>query len=330
MQNELEKEDYEQLLLLIKISERIFYSYIELAKLEILNKKESQKFKSELNNLNTLLKLEREIIRNINPTKIYRIIEEVNKQIGCLDDTFDIIDIIIENKTNILPLERVSKQLKEYVITIFSKANTETKEDEEIDTELEHLKKSMESSAELIKNLENDKWLILISLLNLKICNTEDQELKSKLIRSKYYLSFLIPSIELNLLNNNFKNQQDIFFSTDLTAAIYNISPTILTFQKEDLGTKTFIEQVNKLLNIKNEEYKEKQLEVLIRESLIRMSFQFLNEEQVKELKEKIKRKIENYPNLKGYESSIEIIEGSFRLYRKDRTLIKKVSLVQN
>ena len=225
---------------------------------------------------------------------------------------------------------RVSKQLKEYVITIFSNANTETKENEETDTELEHLKKSMESSAELIKNLENDKWLILISLLDLKICNTEDQELKSKLIRSKYYLSFLIPSIELNLLNNNFKNQQDIFFSTDLTAAIYNISPAILTFQKEDLGIKTFIEQVNRLLNIKNEEYKEKQLEVLIRESLIRMSFQFLNEEQVKKLKEKIKRKIENNPNLKGYENSIEIIEESFRLYDKDRTIIKKVSLVQN
>ena len=160
--------------------------------------------------------------------------------------------------------------------------------------------------------------------------NTEDQELKSKLIRSKYYLSFLIPSIELNLLNNNFKNQQDIFFSTDLTAAIYNISPAILTFQKEDLGIKTFIEQVNRLLNIKNEEYKEKQLEVLIRESLIRMSFQFLSVEQVKKLKEKIKRKIENNPNLKGYESSIEIIEESFRLYDKDKTLIKKVSLVQN
>ena len=167
MQNELEKENYEQLLLLIKTSERIFNTYIELAKLEILNKKESQKFKKELNNLNTLLKLEREIIRNINPTKIYGLIEEVNKHIGCLDDTFEEIDIIIENKTNILPLERVSKQLKEYVITIFSNANTETKENEETDTELEHLKKSMESSAELIKNLENDKWLILISLLDL-------------------------------------------------------------------------------------------------------------------------------------------------------------------
>ena len=89
MQNELEKENYEQLLLLIKTSERIFNTYIELAKLEILNKKESQKFKKELNNLNTLLKLEREIIRNINPTKIYGLIEEVNKQIGCLDDTFE-------------------------------------------------------------------------------------------------------------------------------------------------------------------------------------------------------------------------------------------------
>lgn len=324
MENELNKEDLEQLGLLIRTSKDILKTYIELAKLEVLNKKETEDYQRKLAKLEYYLNLEKTILTRLNPNKIFTLLEEVNKELACTDQTYGEIEIIVENKMKSLSLTRVSKQLKEHIIYIFSNATSLNKNDT---TELEKMmKRALEGSAELVRNLENDKWLLLISLLE-KETEGKDFDIQAKLTRSKYYFSYIIPYIEKNLIKNNFNPPEEIYFSADLTAGIYKISPTVLEFEKKDIGMQLSKENLNKLLHITNDEYNKKELEIIIRTNLIRTGFQILIEEDFELLKVCFMSMIEKLPKENGHEKIIEIIERTFETYKKDKTLIKKVAL---
>lgn len=319
MEEELNKSDYEQLLLLINTSKIIFSLYIELAKLEIVGEKETLEYGKQIDKLKEYLLLEQKIINSINPLKLYTLIEEISKQIACMTEESDFISLISQNKIDILPLERVSKKLREHSINILSKPTHSSKE-------LDHFQRIFASSKELMQNLENDKYILLIHIIEEKILNTTDIEQKAILIRTKYYLSYIISHIEERLLRSSFNVQKEIIFSSDITINLYNISPKVYEHQKEMLGIELYNEQIKVLLKVKNESFKEKEQEILIRETLIRTSFQFLDDEIVNSINLEFQI-IKDTHDLRGYERSLEIVENSFKAYKQDKSLIKKATL---
>ena len=70
----------------------------------------------------------------------------------------DFISLISQNKIDILPLERLSKKLREHSINILSKPTHSSKE-------LDYFQRIFASSKELMQNLENDKYILLIHII---------------------------------------------------------------------------------------------------------------------------------------------------------------------
>ena len=324
----LTEVEYNQLISLIVVSNILLKKYKQLAELEITNKKHTDKFASEVEVLKSIISFQKELIKNINPNNLFEMIEEISKKIIHIEENFEYIDSISHNKLDAFALERVSSILKEYAITIIATPSNkeEYDENEEMDQELKYLQKIAESSKELLQNLENDKWLLLIHIIENKILNTSDERMRESLIKSKYYLTYLIKPLESKLIKTGFQVPENIIFSAELLTQMYPISRRVYETQKSSLGIDLYIEKINRLLKINNEEFSNNELEITIRECLLRTSFQFLTEEEIKILKIEFHIITEN-KNLIGFEKSIETIETAFKSYEQDKTLIKKVTL---
>lgn len=248
----LTNTDYNNISFLIKITKDIYLYYQKLYELEIHNKKDTKEYNNILNKITSLRKKE-EKYYNLDFSKCMSYINFLNNTlVGENTNTYTIYNITNLNYT------------KEYLIRILSTYNNRIMSNKHITKliplELEELIQDKESQKMLkdgaiIKNsITNDNYKIFMYFLEEQINNKENKYLKDKLIKLKYYASYINRDIEKEQLSNNFNNTE-LYLDSKFIKDLYNLDETIYQDLNMDCNISLAVEQLRELVKITDIEY---------------------------------------------------------------------------
>lgn len=280
-------EDYVLIESFIKISYAIEGLYHKLYMLEIKNLKESNEYKRYLGYLEMSLEYEDELYKE---TKL--------NVFKCRD----LINLIINryiNKKMVNDLESVLSRKYEnaYLRRVINKLNTIMKNDysgmqELLINDEFIISDSVDFDYIFLENMINDNLMNcyverIILLLQEKIDETSDIKVINKLIRDKYYTSFIFPNCEKKLVKDSFNIEDKIYDNTEFIIFLSGIEKKIYQeIQKEFLEKETR-KIFYKTLFKESSENKSKE-KMILRECLIRALFMMMDNELIIKLNEEI------------------------------------------
>lgn len=283
MNNNILVDDYVLVESLIKISYAIENLYHKLYMLEIKNLKESEEYKKYLEYLDMSLEYEEELYNESNLTAL-----------KCQNLIHLIINRYI-NKKMINDLESVLSRKYEnaYFRRVVNKLNAIMKNDysgmeELIDNDIFEIKDNIDYDymylSNLIRlNLMNDYIERIFLILQEKIDEEKDIKLKNKLIRDKYYISFIFPNAEKKLMNNNFSVENRVCDITIIISYILGITED----EYKEIHNDYLEKEIRKLFYktmFKEKEEKVSKEKLILRECLIRALFMMANKKMIDEL----------------------------------------------
>lgn len=316
---------------LIIISKTVLEYYEHLLMLELDNKKGSEEFEKELSKLEEFIEYEEKLLSELTPNEWEQFIEELSGKVVTRSRKInDTIDIVLTNDKSLLSFQRLIVKLKERELkSLSSSLKNATPEEYSCDTEeeLNHMKRIAAGTTVLYQTLQEDVAFLLISILNNEIAKETDLKVKKDLIMIKYKLAYIYPSLETRLLENKFSIKGEIYFSSDVVSSFYRLPSTAVEHVKFSFANQVYINSVEGLLTIKNEDYTKDNLELIIRELFLRASLQLLEADQIKKIQDAFIDLTEDNPDFIGLENGIELIEHALKKYQTDRKLINKVTL---
>lgn len=316
---------------LIIISKTVLEYYEQLLMLELENKKDNEEFDKEFSTLQQFIEYEERLLSELTPNEWSLFIIYLSEKIISISNAInDNIDVALSDNGNLLAYQRLLNKLRnKHIKNLSEPLKHAHPEDYECDSEdeLEKFKRITEGTSMLYQTLQEDEALLLFKLLQQEVDDIQDLNTKNKLIKFKYNLIATYPSLEQRFIENKLSKEEKIYFSSDLVSAFYRLSSSVLFHVKSDFSNQIYIACVEKLLSIKNEEYEKENIEVLVRSLLLRVTFQLLDEDQIKKVHDLFLQTLENNSFLIGFEKGIETIENAFKKYQTDRKLINKVTL---
>ena len=289
MNNYILVEDYVLIESFIKISYAIESLYHKLYMLEIKEQKESDEYKRYLGYLEMTLEYEEEVYKesNLNAFKCR-----------------NLIDLIINryiNKKMINDIESVLTRKYEnaYLRRVVNKLNNIMKNDyygmkELIIGDAFNIGSNVDFEYIYFKNMINNNFMNdfierILVLLYETMDKTNDTKLKNKLIRDKYFIAFVFPNCEKDLMNNRFNIDDKICDNTALISYLSGLQEDIYQQIKKDYLQKETRKLFYKTLVIESKEKVNKD-KMLLREIFVRALFMMMDKNSIRELMEEINK----------------------------------------
>lgn len=285
----LEKEDYDLLDTLIRISESIGKLYQNLFQLEVNGKKNSQEYRKNLDYLMIAREVEERLYsdNDMNAIKCSELLKYMLSQ--------KIINNISNNQSIIMPnylegkVRRVYNRI-ENKMHADSKGMISLMEDTK-DAEFTIPRDLLElnySKLILQKNLEKESYLLFLGIL-FESLPTNLSKYKNNLLNIKYYLSFINTNVEQELLYVNFNIEDKVNVLSNLFAYCNGIDLEEYYLLQNIFGFTNSLQEVYSLLSLNDLNYLDNRynFQAYVHSCLLRSYLTFLSDLSVLELNKK-------------------------------------------
>ena len=244
MQNILSKKDIENIEILIKITKTIDNLYQKLYSLELASLKDSLEYQKLLNNLSIAIETENNKYEELNLTyeRCNAILEYLEKEKLPPEMDNDITSIVNEDYDN-----RIFRRIKHFIIRKIMLSYSEellkptlkdiSKIISKISTEPSVITQT-EWQTNLQEAFEIDIYSFYLYFLEKMLKEITDDNLKERLLASKYYVSMIDKDIEKNLISSSFDIKCPFYFYTEYCKDLYNIPNFYFTLYKKGLSQK--------------------------------------------------------------------------------------------
>lgn len=321
--------DYNDISLLIKITKNIYLYYQKLYELEIYNKKDTKEYIDIINKI-TFLRKEEEKYYNLDFTKCMSYINFLNNTLVGENTNTD----TTYNITNL-------NYTKEYLIRILSTYNNRIINSKHITKliplELEDLIQDKElqkmlKDGMMIKNsITNDNYNIFMYFLEEEINNKENKHLKDKLIKLKYYASYINRDIEKGQLSNSFNNAE-LYLGSKFIKDLYKLDDAMYQDLTKDNNLSLAVSQLRELVKISDIEYLDDNTNIsaIARCCFLRSAFINLDNDIIIALNDNFHNIIENNIHLILHNDDViseKLIINAFNMIKEDREKPKTLSL---
>lgn len=312
----LTENDKQDINILLSLGNSIIENENKLADLEAKFEKESQEYKNTLESLKSTLAIENSIFSRIGTER-----EKTLNYVAELDDPMNVLGIdsqiktLIEKNINISKLIRLRIVNKLYQNSLTNKVddvNSECKIQGYCMSKNHTMAFDPDSMIKTDMEIENDTYKVIAAFLTKEIDSCSNKDLRTKLIRQKYHLSFINPNLEKELIENNFEISE-VYLSSGMFATTERLSPEIYTGLKYTFVEILVENSVNKLANIKKIDLNDKDfnklvtmLKILLKSAII------LDEKNIGlKIKEQLKRQmtIFNISETEGTKMIFDIID---------------------
>lgn len=321
--------DYNEISSLIKITKNIYLYYQKLYELEIYNKKDTKEYIDIINKITSLRK-EEEKYYNLDLTKCMSYINFLNNTLA-------------DENTNTNTTYNITNlnYTKEYLIRILSAYNNRIMSSKNITKliplELEDLIQDKElqkmlKDGMMIKNsITNDNYNIFMYFLEEEINKKDNKHLKDKLIKLKYYASYINRDIEKEQLSNSFNNTE-LYLGSKFIKELYKLDDTMYQDLTKDNNISLAVEQLRELVKISDIEYLDDNTNIsaIARCCFLRSAFINLDNDIIIELNDNFHNIIENDIHLILHNDDViseRLIINAFNMIKKDREKPKTLSL---
>ena len=325
----LQENDFKQIQRLIKNNTSIYNIYLKMYNLEINNKVESEEYKTLIDYLNISIDVENSIYNELdfknNIDKCIAWISYIEQDSENVNNT---AALIINNNKNEIIFERIFNNLSNYIheyfnSSIISSVNYISKELKLDDNFSNQIISSLEISYNIDKDILSSTLLLINNHINSKI-------LEEKLLLSKYILPFINKELEEQLIENKFYIPKTININSEIIAELNGLNSINYNNRKDINGLKIVKQNILDLLNIKNIEYRDENIQAIaiIKECFIRSGFIFINDDIKEQLNYEFHEIIDNkdnYEELKDLSISIEIIKKCFLKIKEDKEKIFEI-----
>lgn len=334
---ELTKDDIEKLESAISISESILDTYKLLADLEINDKYNTTEYINAMKCLNSSRALETSLLEIIIKDKRksvaslnyienkYKVNPATNLDdiLLCMNDkdrsklrvARKIRDVIMEKEEDVISLlpPELQEFLKENCIEDATK------------TEIKDVRTIITS----IKTLNTDNISFILNKLENKINSPFYKSIKNELIKIKYLIIYMNEE-ESGLLkesSNVINKPTEIFFTGEFVLGLNKMDSEFLKLLRISYSLSESLKQIKNLLAITDRDYQslDKQLETEIREIILRLTLQYMTEEDL----ELTNDTCHNIIDAKEYTETIiaDKIISAYKSYNKDKASIRRISL---
>lgn len=344
MKYKLTKADYEDIRVIIAVTESIFNHYKNLSQLEIEGKKETAEYQQAINELASTIGMEFVIYERIGSRlpKIEAIIEELKKQSRELLELND-LDFVIGEKSNYLTIKRILNRLADS-LSFQKELSDYLEETQENDMKNEEIIQQIFSSLmqkstiqmsgviEIAESLRDDQYHCFLSILGKMIDSIFCKDIRPELILAKYRLSFINATVEKQFVKNHFVTPSQVYLQSIITGEIKGISPFFLSMEKSKFGHNFVREQTDTLLSFFDNQTlldPKMKAKAMIRSCILRTGLLFLTDEEIMSENDRFHTLIdtETYLSLHPRNQEIEnIIMNSYRNLKQDRMIPIEVS----
>lgn len=337
---QLEVKDYELIKELIRITSSVEKLYRKLLELELSGKKNTTDYQNIVCEFKASIDEEKKVYEkgNLNLSKCGAIIDYIAKTF--LPDNFK------ENTESIMMQDYNNKVLRRILNILKHKAILNSKSvkemlPEEIPSLLyqigisnpgEIVSQAINSSVELNKAFEKDILNGFIVFLNQAINRKNNEAFKKDLICSKYYISFVNPIIEDDMMSNNFDAPKVFYVGSRLVADLTQTDLKLYELLKNTYAIRKSTKQITKLLEMKDDEYSNPKniISSILRQCFIRSTFLLMSDEVLSSVNNEFHDFIETEEYLKEHRNDHkgeENVIRCFKLIKYDRSIPNVLSL---
>ena len=340
MQNILSKKDIENIEILIKITKTIDNLYQKLYSLELESLKDSLEYQKLLNNLSIAIETENNKYEELNLTyeRCNAILEYLEKEKLPLEMDNDITSIVNEDYDN-----RIFRRIKHFIIRKIMLSYSEellkptlkdiSKIISKISTEPSVITQT-EWQTNLQEAFEIDIYSFYLYFLEKMLKEITDDNLKERLLASKYYVSMIDKDIEKNLISSSFDIKCPFYFYTEYCKDLYNIPNFYFTLYKKGLSQKYISASINGLISFPDSSFKIFKVKVMeiIMTCLLRSSFVISDDDTLEEINYSFNENIEDEEFFKDNKSHIgvDVVKKAFLNIKNDKEKIKDEMLIDN
>lgn len=329
--HEITSEDMENIETLIRIVNRIYQIYTKLITLEYEGNQKSVEYKNLLEKLDELRVLEEvhyeyskltneKIVAWTDYIYTFTSVNTTESPLNCLlDNDFDhvIYHRILQSLKN-LAFENKNKQEFELIVQD-DKEFEKTSLEDLINTIMEQY----QSSLEFNYAIEKDAYSAFLKLFYQQSQN--DKTLKKDFLKIKYILSYINPIMEEELFQNSFSIPDELYISNKLVTDQYNIPDDVYYYEKNNMFLNWALQQIFRLLEIKDEQHVNNKLPILLKSLFIRACFLNADEKEIEEFNYYYHNLLEKLQT-KDNQKSEEVISNCFRKINKDKELARFLS----
>lgn len=322
--------DYNDIKNLIKITQKINLLYQKLYKLDIEGKKETKEYDDILKNIISLRKEEEEYYNlSFNKCMAYA---------HFIDNKLTDGHISTDTTDNIINL----KYTREFLIRILSAYNSRIMNSKNINKLVpeefqylagdEEFKKLLSDGSMIKDSIIGDTYNTFMYFLDEEINKKENKCLKNKLIKLKYYASFINRDIEKEQLNNNFDNTNELYLSSKFVKELYRLDEKMYEELNKESSLYLAVDQMKELVKITDSEFLEDNTNIsaIARCCFLRSAFLHLDDETIMELNDNFHNVIEEKSYLilhSDDEIGQKMVINAFNIIKKDREKPKTLSL---
>lgn len=344
----LTKSDYEDIRILIAISESIWESYQTLATLEIDGKKETAEYQRVMEGLRSTMGMEPTLYSRLGNdfTKLDSIASYF-QSMGNDNLGKNRLETVIEGSSNNMIMERIVRKMGnslslKHEINQDMKSMINDLELDEDDEIVEQLSKSIKRGANFMEgyiavteSMEIDKYACFLSVLKKMIESPFYRDIRTPLIMMKYRIAFVCEKIEEMMLRQNFEVSPQVYLQTSCIGQLEKQDEFITTMVLVKSSVHTIRKQTDMLLSgydntiLSN---KDKKAEALVRLCMLRAGLLFLPSECVSTENEIFHDTIDSRQYMQEHPQNSEIEEmimGAYRQYKSDKCIPIQVSFVK-
>lgn len=344
----LTKSDYEDIRILIAISESIWESYQALAALEIDGKKETAEYQRVMEGLRSTMGMEPTLYSRLGNdfTKLDSITSYF-QSIGNDNLGKNRLETVIEGSSNNMIMERIVRKMGnslslKHEINQDMKSMINDLELDEDDEIVEQLSKSIKRGANFMEgyiavteSMEIDKYACFLSVLKKMIESPFYRDIRTPLIMMKYRIAFVCEKIEEMMLRQNFEVLPQVYLQTSCIGQMEKQDEFITTMVLVKSSVHTIRKQTDMLLSgydntiLSN---KDKKAEALTRICMLRAGLLFLPSECVSTENEIFHDTIDSKEYMQEHPQNSEIEEmimAAYRQYKSDKCIPIQVSFVK-
>lgn len=327
-------EELSQLEKLLQVSNNVGIIIDKLCILELNNQKDSILYNQTILEFTRLVNIENETYQNANLDyqQCYKFARLLSAQINT--EMFDTKPTNSFKNQNNKTIKRVINILisimqqdknfnqsiitDEFIETLSKLTNYITKND---------LIQGLEHNIKIQSSLDTDINSIFISILEELITQRIYQQYKKELIKAKYCFATSNKELEILLIENKFSIPNIIYINSKIINELLKeeeLSYNIIRYT--ELKIRAQIE-INKLLNIKDNEYNnpEKYIHTIISSCYLRALFSLMTSDEINDFNEEFHEQLDKLEDINN-EISEKIIINCFKSFNKDKKRIRILS----
>lgn len=344
----LTKSDYEDIRILVAITESIWESYEILANLEIAGKKETSEYQRTMEQLHSTLGMEPTIYGRLGTSfsKLSSIIQYLE---GIEDNKLkkDRLETMLKGQKYNLVIERIlrnidgslfiNQEIKQEIKSMISDfdLDEESEEIKQMFKSVDRNARFMNSYMEVESSMEEDKYACFLSILKKMIASPFHKDIRPQLIMMKYRMSFVCKKMEEMMLKQNFEVLPQVYLQTRTVGQLENQHEFITTMILVRMAVSTIRKQTDMLLsNYKNDTLldMDKKAEAFTRLCMLRAGLLFLPPSCLEQENERFHDNLGSKEYRKTHSNNGEIekmIMSAYRSYNQDRCIPIQVSFIK-